>query len=569
MATEKRSPITEKEGRLGTGIMLAKVVGYIDPSFMSGLEVTILREQGNNIGELSQTYSVKYATPFYGVTAYEYMGLNKDDFQDTQKSYGMWFPTVEIGTTVLVVFIDGNPADGYFIGCVPGRFANQMIPAIGGSSEFEATPEQQAKYDTKQPLPVGEVNRKANTLEKSLSIDKIKRPVHPIADVFLKQGLLEDDVRGVTTSTSRRDVPNSVFGIVTPGPFDRSSTGKKNFVGKPQSKSPTPVPTSRLGGTTMVFDDGDDRYQRKTPAGESGVEYADTENGEKGDPSIPYNEHFRIRTRTGHQILMHNSEDLIYIGNAGGTTWIELTSNGKIDIYAEDSISIHTKNDLNLYADRDINMEAGRNINLKASAEFSKADPADPKGKIQDADGNAAGRIQIESAFDFNLLVGANGKIQTMKYKDAGDADADGHLEISVEGHTKIETGTGTNAPYDFEVLTSGSNNLTALVSTNILSTVGHFETAAQIHMNGPPATPALPPEDAPEQDPPSIIKALVTHPNIVLDSEEEWAGNNRYFFPVPLQSIMKRIPMHEPWPLHENNASAVLKPKDTDREVE
>jgi hypothetical protein len=569
MATEKRTPISEQEGKLEKGIMLAKVVGYIDPSFMSGLEVTLLRENGNNIGELSQTYPVKYATPFYGTTAYEYMGLNNNDFQDTQKSYGMWFPTVEIGTTVLVVFIDGNPSDGYFIGCVPGRFANQMIPAIGGSADFDATDEQKEKYDTKQPLPVGEVNRKANSLEKSLSIDKIKRPVHPIADAFLQQGLLEDDVRGVTTSTSRRDSPNSVFGISTPGPFDRSSTGKKNFVGKPQSKSPQPVPVSRLGGTQMVFDDGEDRYQRKVPASEGGVEYADTENGEKGDPNIPYNEHFRIRTRTGHQILLHNSEDLIYIGNARGTTWIELTSNGKIDIYAEDSISIHSKNDFNFYADRDINIEAGRNINLKASAEFSKADPADPVGKIVDADGNASGRIQIESAFDFNLLVGANGKIQTMKYKDAGDADQDGNLEISIEGHTKIETGTGANAPHNLEILTTGSNNLTAGVSTNILSAVGHFETAGVIHMNGPAATPALPPTDAEEQDPPAIIKSLVTHPNIVLDSEEEWKGNNRYFFPTPLLSIMKRIPMHEPWPLHENNASSVLKPKDTDREIE
>jgi hypothetical protein len=62
---------------------------------------------------------------------------------------------------------------------------------------------------------------------------------------------------------------------------------------------------------------------------------------------------------------MHNSEDLIYIGNARGTTWIELTSNGKIDIFAEDSISVHTKTDLNFRADRDINLEAVRNVNIK------------------------------------------------------------------------------------------------------------------------------------------------------------------------------------------------------------
>ena len=89
-----------------------------------------------------------------------------------------------------------------------------------------------------------------------------------------------------------------------------------------------------------------------------------------GDPSIPQNELIRLKTRTGHQILMHNSEDLIYIGNARGTTWIELTSNGKIDIYAKDSVSVHTENDYNVTADRDINFIAGRDINFTAGKDI-------------------------------------------------------------------------------------------------------------------------------------------------------------------------------------------------------
>ena len=107
-----------------------------------------------------------------------------------------------------------------------------------------------------------------------------------------------------------------------------------------------------------------------------------------GDPTIPHNELVRLRTRTGHQILMHNSEDLIYIGNARGTTWIELTSNGKIDIYAEDSISIHTKVDFNFTADRDINFNAVRNINLVSGA-----------------------NIKVGAAANFELTAVANGNI--------------------------------------------------------------------------------------------------------------------------------------------------------------
>jgi hypothetical protein len=131
------------------------------------------------------------------------------------------------------------------------------------------------------------------------------------------------------------------------------------------------MPVSRLGGSTFVMDDGDDKFLRKKPASEGPPVYASVEQKETdGIETIPHNELIRLRTRTGHQILLHNSEDLIYIGNSKGTTWIELTSNGKIDIFAEDSISIHTKNDLNILADRDINLEAVRNINLKAGAKF-------------------------------------------------------------------------------------------------------------------------------------------------------------------------------------------------------
>lgn len=514
MAVDKRTSVASETGKMSSGICLAKVVGYLDPAFMGGLEVTLLRDQGNDVGDINQTYVVKYSSPFYGVTAYEYMGLNKADFNDTQKSYGMWFPPLEIGTTVMVVFIDGNPSDGYIVGCVPGRFMNQMIPSIGASTEVELSPADKTKYDTTQPLPVAEVNRKANELEKSTKIDKIKKAVHPIADAFLRQGLLEDDARGATTSSSRRNVPNMVFGISTPGPLDRRDGSKKSFIGLKQSSTPSAVPVSRLGGTTLVFDDGDDRYQRKKSASEGPVEYADLLAGEKGQPDIPYNEYFRVRTRTGHQILLHNSEDLIYIGNSKGTAWVELTSNGKIDIYAQDSVSIHTENDFNIRADRDINIEAGRNINMKATADYS--DEADT-----DANGFESGRIQIESKFNTRVIIGANGKITTTD---------------------------------DLEIFTGKSNNFTAGATTNILSTAGHFETAAVIHMNGPSATPAVPAEE------------LSVHDNPVTSSSQPWA-KQRYRVDTPLKSIMKRIPMHEPWVLHENQAPNLLTPTDTDRD--
>jgi hypothetical protein len=542
MAIEKRSPVSQTKNRdIGNGPYLARIISHLDPSFMGGLEVTLLRDQGNTITEDTQTYTVRCATPFFGNTGFEFMGQNTanptrtqgeqalnqqgtsgsnsfDAYNDTQKSYGMWMVPPDVGVTVLVVFVEGDPSQGYWIACVPPRFANHMVPAIGGSTEVDIDQASKQKYNTKQPLPVAEINRRLNgSGDRAVDPEKIKKAVHPIADRFLEQGLLEDDVRGVTTTTSRREVPSMVFGISTPGPLDRRDGAKKANIGTREGQTATPVPVSRLGGTQFVMDDGDDRFQRSTPAGTGPVKYANLQAGEKGDPTIPYNEYFRVRTRTGHQLLMHNSEDLIYIGNAKGTTWIELTSNGKIDIYAQDSISIHTQNDLNIRADRDINLEAGRNFNVKTQG----------------------GRCQMDIATDWKVTVGQNNQITVGQ-----------NWEHVVGAASKITTAAG------LDIATTGDNKFSASGNTHIATGGRHYETATRIDMNGPPAataTAATP------------VTPLNQHFNPSTNIAAGWSAK---YQDGTIGSIMKRIPMHEPWLLHENQAPQLLTPDQTDRDV-
>lgn len=533
MAQERRTPENIKDNRdIGTGPYLAKIVSHLDPSFMGSLEVTVLRDQGNQLGEDTQTYVVRCAQPFFGYTAFEFMGQNSantsgstiDAYNDTQKSYGMWFVPPDVGVTVIVVFIDGDPSQGYWIGCVPSRFANNMVPAIAGSTEVDLDKADKEKYALGssgdfpvKSLPVAEANRRLNSKEQEIDVEKIKKVVHPIADRFLEQGLLADDVRGTTTSSSRREAPSMVFGISTPGPLDRRDNAKKSKIGTAKAQTVSPVPVSRLGGTQFVMDDGDERFQRKKPASEGKKEYVDVLAGGKGDPTVPQSEYFRIRTRTGHQLLMHNSEDLIYIGNAKGTTWIELTANGKIDIYAKDSISIHTENDLNIRADRDINMESGRNINMKS----------------------VAGRTQIETQTNFNLVVGAAGFITTT-----------GALNVNTTGATNITSAAAVDLRSAAALkITAGGN--ASLGAANLILSGG------KIDLNGPAAPPAA-----------TAARAvrLPTKSNVTTNNTTDW--KSKKFQGDAIQSIMKRIPMHEPWKLHENEDPTLVTPAKTDRET-
>jgi hypothetical protein len=306
---------------------------------------------------------VEYLNPFYGVT--NYAGVTKNnDYASSQQSYGMWFIPPDIGNIVLVIFVEGNINKGYWIGCVQAENQNFMIPDGRPATTFTDTIGNIT--DIGKKLPVGEYNKEL--LINSLNLLDATKNLKPIntdfKNVLQNQGLLEDEIRGLTTTSARREAPSSVFGVSTPGPLDK----RGNARGKGGRYY------SRLGGSSIVMDDGDDKFLRKTSAATGPLEYVNktTDILTPVDETIPHNELVRIRTRTGHQILLHNSEDLIYIGNAAGTTWIEMTANGKLDIFSQDSVSIHTQTDFNFKADRDVNIEAGRSINMKAMSSITE-----------------------------------------------------------------------------------------------------------------------------------------------------------------------------------------------------
>lgn len=333
---------------------LAKVVSHYDPTFMGKIQVEILRPVGNAPSE-GQVQTVEMISPFYGVTGADYIG-ETDDYNNTQKSYGMWFVPPDVGTTVMVIFINGDPKRGYWFGCVADNHQNFMIPGLAATTY-------NLEGDAPR-VPVAEYNKKVND-QAQPDATKVKKPQHPFTKRLTEQGLLKDDVRGITTSSARREAPSAVYGISTPGPIDKQNGAKKGARGTKEALIPDAF-VSRLGGTTFVMDDGDDKFLRKKHAKDGPPEYAAVEQGETdGLPGIPHNELVRIRTRTGHQILLHNSEDLIYIANSRGTAWIELSSNGKIDIYAADSISMHTGKDFNITADGNINLTSKGDVNIK------------------------------------------------------------------------------------------------------------------------------------------------------------------------------------------------------------
>lgn len=563
MSLDGRSPGASGAINLGPGPYKATVIEHLDARHSGDLRV-ILETSVNSTNDRStqgQETIARYLSPFYGVTPVSTSSQNLD-YRNGQQSYGMWFVPPDPGTQVLVILVEGNINQAYWIGCIQDEFMNFMVPdgraATSNLVEGGVPPNLEGKK-----LPAGEFNK--NFSFEGNQPNNFAKPVNAeFTNRLIEQGLVEDETRGITSSSARRETPSTVFGISTPGPLDKRPGAPRGLYGFGSSTGPVTHFRSRLGGSSIVMDDGDERLLRKGHPKDSPMEYANKEASETGgDPTLPHNELTRIRTRTGHQILMHNTEDLIYIANSRGTAWIELTSNGKIDIYSQDSVSVHSAVDLNFTADRDINFTAEKDINMISEniKVSSYKDTSFTAGTTFST--NSGKNTSINSHQDLAIYASNKGSIiagetqtvisaETLSLGSVTGVGIEGHGYIKMtsdgdirslsKGNTKITAEAEMNLHSDLAFKVK-SGNVFALTATGSIlaksdATIGiksaqdtiiKSDTNVDIQNTVPP----VPPEPSLADIPPAPTPVPSTPPDLALRTN--------------------RVPMHEPWFQHEN----------------
>ena len=587
--------------KMPPGPFLAKVINHLDPKRQGALRVQLLPNTVSGSDDLDdgQLFTARYCSPFYGTTDVRSNGKN-NDYYNTQQSYGFWAVPPDPGTKVLVIFAEGSPNQCYWIGCVQDEYMNMMVPGGYPADKSTNIVQDGILDDFKgKSLPVGEFNKSigANAtgpldIRKGNNPDKFPRPINPMMSLTLaKQGLEQDVIRGTTTTSSRRDIPNTVYGWNTPGPLDKRDGKPKGKYGDVRSSAY--MFRSRLGGSAFTMDDGDPTILRNGIAKENPALYYDIENTpdniSKSDVTLPFNEHIRLRSRTGHQILLHNTEDLIYIGNANGTAWIELTSNGKIDVYAQDSINLRTETDLNIKADRDINIESGKDINFTAGRNYKLMVNNDRDVKTNKNETTFVGMDKNEwTGNNHTVAVGSDQDIQikgTQRSTISGDynlqVSQDGHIAINANLHSKVVGDYRQTVNGAFNLKTAGDNKFTSGASTQIKSTLAnkldagtltsilsvgtHSETASQIHMNSTvPATTADVADTVGDAFSFPVTNSVIDNTSRVLDKDNvvmnDASGNPLRVTADALRASVaveanrpRRIPRHEPWDGHEN----------------
>lgn len=351
--TQQRTgtPNNYESDRGGATLISEAVIGVVknnvDPLHSGRIQVYIAKFGGSDPNDSKSWTPVSYLSPFYGVSG---PGNNPAEggsaegygkFVGNPQSFGFWSGAPEVGTQVLCIFVDGDTQNGFYLGCIPQAGLLSMTPALGSSKVIVPNEGESKTYGGADRLPTGEVNTSNPNIKNSGTIVTDPKPVHSYqAAILFQQGLIRDNARGVISSSAQRETPSKVFGISTPGgPIYEGGYNNSNI--KDAATGGTSAAKldviGRTGGHSFVMDDGDLQGQDQLT---------------------------RIRTASGHMIMMNDSAQTLFIMHANGQSWIELGKEGTVDMYASNSVNIRTEGDLNLHADRDLNLHADRNFTL-------------------------------------------------------------------------------------------------------------------------------------------------------------------------------------------------------------
>ena len=287
-----------------------------------------------------------------------------EGYLPTQKSYGLFLPIPDIHVTVVVGFPGGDISQGIILGTIPDDNKTFAIPGIPWTRKTNE------KGTEPEDCPGGERNwRHDNDVE-------THRPCHgPMTKHLEKQGLLLDGIRGTSTSGSHRayPYPTKAYGLTTPAQHH------------------------------FVMDDG---YTKLSPKEASGDRpHWNPKPGSVGQ----HNCLVRLRTAGGAQILLHDTEKLIYVISPDGETWIEMSDNegdGKIDVYSSGDISFNAEKSINLRAGDKVSIEAQNEVRVKSKGE----DGIKVEAILGSIDIRAKENYNVSADKDGNILCAGNYK---------------------------------------------------------------------------------------------------------------------------------------------------------------
>lgn len=362
-----------------------------------------------------------YVTPFGGAVSVGTRGPGVDQTEGAV-AYGMW-AIPKVGAQVVVMSLDEEHNQRLYLGCVYDALTNNTLPH--GRWTFDEHP---ALDGQKPPAPpYGPFS----------SSDGLIQPLASNMQAAFggAENSLEWQTRAADYAASRVDVSNLQY---TPSNVqdDKSTKSKEGWSHTQGYQTSRIDPHGATGNADKNYDSH--TYSITTPGFHSLSMDDRMENCR-----------MRFRTSAGHQILMDDTNERIYISTAKGNNWIELDQAGNIDIFTTNKVNIHAAKDINLTSDQTIRLYGKKGIHMKTDQE-----------------------IRMHATKDIHTKADQN--IRQHSGKDT-----------YVQANETLHIKAGNNI------------NLTASTTVNFKGGASIIQTGGVIHLNGPSATEAT---DAKEQ---------------------------------------------------------------------
>jgi murein DD-endopeptidase MepM/ murein hydrolase activator NlpD len=302
-----RTPIGYQQQGAGRDALLGGVylafVKNNDDAFKNGRLQVWIPEFSSNPNDESHWFTVQYCSPMAGATPVKDNVKEGKKLSDTQQSYGWWAVPPDVENEVIVMFLNGDPNRGIYIGGLYQPFMNHMVPGIPSATSYEQGIEG-------QDPPVAEYNRWDPSITDSDNHTRAR--FEPLHEGLKNQGLYTDPQRGPSDAGARRAGVSKVYGF----------------------KSPK--------GSHMVFDDAEDNsYIRFRTA--SGAQIL-------------------INDSVGYvYIISANGNSWFEISDDG----IDGYSANSISLRSQKDINLHADGAINQYAKKSWNAYAGGGISMQ------------------------------------------------------------------------------------------------------------------------------------------------------------------------------------------------------------
>lgn len=195
----------------------------------------------------------------------------------------------------------------------------------------------------------------------------------------------------------------------------------------------------------------------------------------------------RFRTTAGHQILLDDTNERVYVMTAEGNNWFEMDQAGNIEFYTSGKFAVRAEGDINFTSDSTVRILGRQGVHIKSDTD-----------------------VRIESTTDTHVKVGTNLNILVANRMDVKNSSFDmltsGDIAIKSNGSSFVDAGATLH-------LIGSTTNVTSRGNLNLNAAGNMYMTAAKVTSNGPQATPATASPAAPmEASPAFLTNRVPTH---------------------------------------------------------